>query len=64
MKEGQCIKCGSKDHIKKDCTAGWKPATDGTGKEKGKGKIDNKKVTVVQAADSLISEDKLDYECD
>jgi len=22
IKEGQCVKCGSKDHIKKDCTAG------------------------------------------
>jgi len=77
MKEGQCIKCSSKDHIKKECTSGWKPAAEGSGKDKGKGKVDNKKVAVVQAADALISsvvapvsfgrivlEDELDYECD
>jgi len=77
MKEGQCIKCGSKDNIKKECTSGWKPAAEGSGEDKGKGKVDNKKVAVVQAADTLISsviapvsfgkiisEDELDYECD
>jgi hypothetical protein len=76
MKEGVCIKCGSKDHIKKDCTVGWKPVAETKGK--GKDKVDGKKVAVVQAAvDSLISsvtppvsfgriisEDELDYECD
>jgi len=77
MKEGPCIKCGFKDHIKKECTSGWKPAAEGLGKDKGKGKVDNKKVAVVQAADALISlvvalisfgriisEDELDYEYD
>jgi len=77
MKEGQCIKCGSKDHIKKECTSGWKPAAEGSGKDKRKDKVDNKKVAVVQAADALISsvvasvsfgriisEDELDYESD
>jgi len=77
MKEGQCIKCGSKDHIKKDCISGWKAAAEGSGKGQGKDKEDNKKVAVVQAADALISsvvapvsfgrivsEDELDYECD
>jgi len=77
MKKEQCIKCGSKDHIKKDCTSGWKPVAEGSGKDKGKGKVNNKKVAVVQVADALISsvvipvsfgriilEDKLDYECD
>jgi len=77
MKEGQCIKCGSKAHIKKHCTSGWKPAAEGSGKGKGKDKGDNKKVAMVQAADVLISsvvdpvsfrrivsEDELDYECD
>jgi len=77
MKEGQCIKCGSKDHIKKDCTAGCKAMTEGKSKGKGKDKVDNKKVAVVQAADDLISsvispisfghiisEDELDYEYD
>jgi len=75
MKEGQCIKCGSKDYIKKECTSGWKPAAEGSGKDKGKGKVDYKKVVVVQVADALISsvvglvsfgriisEDELDYE--
>jgi len=77
MKEGQCIKCGSKDHIKKDCTAGWKVTTEEKSKGKGKDKVDNKKVAVVQAADDLISsvvspvsfghilsEDEVDHECD
>jgi len=77
MNEGQCIKCGSKDHIKKECTLGWKPAAEGLGKDKRKGKVDNKKVAVVQVADALISsvvapvsfgrivsENELDYECD
>jgi len=76
-KEGQCIKCGSKDHIKKECTCGWKPAGEGSSKDKGKGKVDNKKVAVVQVAHAsissvvapvsfgrIISEDELDYECD
>jgi len=77
MKEGQCIKCSSKDHIKKDCTVGWKAMAEENSKAKGKDKVDNKKVVVVQAADDLmssvispvsfgriISEDELDYECD
>jgi len=77
MKEEQCIKCGSKDQINKECTSGWKPAAEGSGIDKGKGKMDNKKVAVVQAADALMSsvvvlvsfgriilEDQLDYECD
>jgi len=77
MKEGQYINCASKDHIKKDCTSGWKPAAEGSGKGKGKDKEDNKNVAMVQAADALtssvvdpvsfgriISEDELDYECD
>jgi len=77
MKEGQCIKCGSKDHIKKEYTSGWKPAAEDSGKDKGKGNVDNKKVAVVQAADAsislvvllvsfrrIISEDELDYVCD
>jgi len=77
MKEGQCIKCGSKYHIKKGCTSSWKPAAEGSGMNKGKGKVDNKKVAAVQSADALISsvvvlvsfvriisEDELDYECD
>jgi len=77
MKEGQCIKCGYKYHIKKECTSGLKPAAKGSGKDKGKGLVDNKKVAVVQAADMsissvvalvsfgrIISEDELDYECD
>jgi len=77
MKEGQCIKCGSKDHIKKDCTSGWKLAAEGSGNGEGKDKGDDKKVVLVQVADMLISsvvapvsfgrivsEDKLDYECD
>jgi len=77
MKEGQCIKCGSKDHIKKECTSGWEPAAESSGRDKGKGKVDNKKVAVVQAADALISsvvapvsfgrivsKDELDSECD
>jgi len=77
MKKGQYIKCGSKDHIKKECTSGWKPVAEGSSKNKEKGKVDNKKVAVVQAADMLISsmvalvsfgriisEDELDYECD
>jgi len=77
MKEGQCIKCGSEDHIKKDRTAGWKAMAEEKSKGKGNGKVDNKKVAVVQAADDLISsvlspvcfgriisEDELDYECD
>jgi len=77
MKEGQCIKCGSEDYIKKDCTTGWKVSAEEKSKGKGKDKVDNKKVAVVQAADDLISsvippvsfgriisEDELDYECD
>jgi len=77
MKEGQCIKYGSKDHIKKDCTAGWKVTAEAKSKGKGKNKVDNKKVAVVQAADNLISSvispgsfgriisaNELDYECD
>jgi len=77
IKEGQCIKCGSKDHIKKDCTAGWKATAEEKSKRKGKDKVDNKNVAVVQAADDLISsvispvsfgriisEHELDYECD
>jgi len=77
MKEGQCIKCSSKDHIKKDCTAGWKATAEERSQGKGKEKVDNKKVAVVQAAAELISsvispvsfghiisEDELDYECD
>jgi len=77
MKEEQCMKYGSKDHIKKECTSGCKPAAESSGKDKGKGKVDNKKMAVVQAADALISpvvalvsferiisEDELDYECD
>jgi len=77
MKEEQCIKYGSKDHIKKECTSGWKPAAEGSGKDKGKGKVDNKKMVVVQVADALISsmvalisfgritsEDELNYEYD
>jgi len=77
VKERQCIKCGSKDHIKKDCTAGWKAMAEEKSKGKGKDKVYNKKVAVVQAADDLISsvispvyfsriisEDELDYECD
>jgi len=75
MKEGQCIKCGSKDHIKKDCTAAWKAMAEEKSKGKEKDKMDNKKVAVTQAADDLIysvispvsfgriiSEDELDYE--
>jgi len=77
MKEGQYIKCGSKDHIKKDCTAGWKLTAEQRSKGKGKYKVDNKKVAVVQAADDIISsvippisfghiisDVELDYECD
>jgi len=77
MKKEQCIKYGSKDHIKKECSSDWKSAAEGSDKDKGKGKVDNKKMAVVQAADaltssvvalvsfgSIISEDKLDYECD
>jgi len=77
MKEGQCIKCCSKDHIKKDCTAGWKATAEEKCKEKEKHKVYNKKVAVIQAADDLISsvispvsfgriisENKLDYKCD
>jgi len=77
MKDGQCIKYSSKDHIKKDCTAGWKAMAEEKGKGKEKDKVNNKKVAVVQAADALIfsvispvsfariiSEDELDYECD
>jgi len=77
MKERQCIKYGSKDHIKKDYTSRWKPAAEGSGKGKGKDKGDNKKVAVVQAADDLtssvvapvsfgriVSEDELNYEYD
>jgi len=77
MKKGQCMKCGSKDHIKKDSTAGWKATAEEKSKGKGKNKVDNKKVVVVQAAGELISlvispvslgriisEDELDYECD
>jgi len=51
MKEGQYIKCGSKDHINKDCTVGWKGMAEEKSKGKGKDKVDNKKVAVVQAAD-------------
>jgi len=77
MKEGQYIKYGSKDHIKKDCTAGWKAMAEEKSKGKGKDKVDNKKVAVIQAADDLISsvisalffgriisEDELDYDGD
>ena len=77
MKEGQCAKCSSKDHIKKQYTSGWKPAAEDSGKKKGKGKVDDNKVAVMQVADTLISsvvapvsfgriisEDELDYECD
>jgi len=77
IKEAQCIKCGSKDHIKKEYTSSWKPAAESSGTDNGKGKVDNKKVTEEQVADALIpsmvapvsfrrivSEDKLDYECD
>jgi len=77
MKESECIKCGSKDHIKKDCTVGWKPTAEEKSKGKGKDKMDNKKVAVLQAADDLISsvispvsfvriisEEELDYEYD
>jgi len=77
MKERQCIKCSSEEHIKRECTSGWKPAAKGLGKDKGKGKIDNKKVAVVQVTDavissvvvlvcfgSIISEDELDCEYD
>jgi len=77
MKEEQCIKCGYKDHIKKKCTSGWKPAAEASGKDKGKEKVDHKKVAVVQVADvsissvvvpvsfgRIISEDELDYKCD
>jgi len=77
MKEGQCIKCCSKDHIKKDCTAGWKATAKEKSKGKGKDKVDNRKLAVVQAADNLISsvispvsfghiisEDEVDCECD
>jgi len=55
MKEGQCIKYSSKDHIKKDCTAGWKTMAEEKSKRKEKYKVDNKKIAVVQAADNLIS---------
>jgi len=55
MKESQYIKCGSKDHIKKDCTAGWKVTAEEKSKGKGKHKVDNNKVAVLQAADDLIS---------
>jgi len=77
MKKRQCIKCGRKDHIKKESTAGWKAMAGEKSKGKGKDRVDNKKVAVVQAADNLISsvispvsfgriisEDELDYECD
>jgi len=77
IKEGQRIKCSSKDHIKKECTSGGKLAAEGSGKDKEKWKVDNKKVVVVQVSDvlilpvvalvsfgSIISEDKLDYEYD
>jgi len=77
IKEGQGIKCGSKDHIEKDCTTGWKVTAEESSKGKGKDKVDNKKVAVVQAADVLISsvissvsfgriisENELDYDCD
>jgi len=77
MKEGQCSKCGSMDHIKKEYTSGWKPAADGMGKDKRKEKVDKKKLAIVQAADTLISSvvapvsfgriisgNELDYKCD
>jgi len=77
MKEGQCIKCCSKDNIKKKCTAGWKATAEEKRKGKEKDKMDNKKVAVVQVADAwissvispvsfsrIISEDELDYKCD
>jgi len=49
MKESQFIKCGSKDHIKKDCTAGWKAMGEEKSKGTGKDKMDNKKIALVQA---------------
>jgi len=77
IKKAQCIKYSSKDHIKKECTLGWKPAAEASANNKGKGKVDNKKVVVVQVADmlissmvapvsfgSIVSEYELDYECD
>jgi len=47
MKEGQCIKSGSKDHSKNKYTLNWKPAAEGSGKDKEKGKMDNKMLVVV-----------------
>ena len=77
MKKSQYIKCGSKDHISKDCTAEWKATAEEKSKRKGNNKVDNNKVAVVQAANDLISlvissvsfghiisEDELDYQCE
>ena len=77
MKESQYIKCSSKGHIQKDYTVEWKVTAEEKSKQKRKDKVDNKKVVVVQAADTLISwvmspisfghiisENELDYQCD
>jgi len=77
IKKGPCITCGSKNHIKKNCIAGWKATAKEKSKEPGKDKVDNKKVMVVQVADAsisslvspvsfgrIMSEYKLDYEYD
>jgi len=73
MASSQCIKCGNKNHIKKDCRNAWKPNKE----QKKKADKENEKAAKVSAITAtvdvvpepisygrIIPEDKLDFEVD
>jgi len=73
MAFSQCIKCGDRNHIKKDWTNAWKPTKEKKNKA-DKGKEKAAKVSAITATVDvapepisycrIISEDELDFEVD